>query len=223
MVRAGYRTEEPGVVQVPGGVRNRSEELVRRSPTAGVASDTGELVLPLADVAHLFTAPPIDPLAESPTQVLGTSGVSYLLELLRGARKQKPPRTLVIQRPAGGAPLVDAEQFARSLRRFAEWRIESERRELRNIYRHGWRVMGIAMVLLALCLAISSVFASDLTKSVPLIRKTLEYGFEIIGWVILWHPVDVLVFAPMSIRSRIRALQMLASLDVVVRSDPACP
>jgi hypothetical protein len=50
----------------------------------------------------------------------------------------------------------------------------------------------------------------------PLIRKTLEYGFEIIGWVVLWHPIDVLVFSPVAIRARITALRSLESMPVEV-------
>ena len=76
--------------------------------------------------------------------------------------------------------------------------------------------------MLAVCLALSSLFASDLTEWMrPLIRKTFEYGFEIIGWVILWHPIDVLVFSPVAIRARLAALQTLATVDVVIRAEPA--
>ena len=110
------------------------------------------------------------------------------------------------------------QQLTLALHRQAELRIEDQRRELRNTYRYGWRVTGIALLLLAACLAISHIFSSDFTQNMrPLIRKTFEYGFEIIGWVILWHPVDVLVFSPLEIRSRLTSLKTLASINVVTR------
>ena len=38
-----------------------------------------------------------------------------------------------------------------------------------------------------------SLFASELTAGLrPLLRKTLEYGLEIVGWVMLWYPIEVL-------------------------------
>jgi len=81
-------------------------------------------------------------------------------------------------------------------------------------------VAGLAFVLLAICLALASLFASELTEGMrPLVRTTFEYGFEIIGWVILWHPVDVLVFSPMAIRARIAALRTLAAVEVTVRVE----
>jgi hypothetical protein len=92
------------------------------------------------------------------------------------------------------------------------------RLELRQNFRYGWRVAGVAVILLAICLAISSVFTSELTEGMrPHLRTTLEYSFEIIGWVLLWHPVDVLVFVPLPLRYRIRALHALVAMDVVVR------
>ena len=49
-----------------------------------------------------------------------------------------------------------------------------------------------------------------------LLRKTLEYGFEIIGWVILWRPIEILVFEPIALRDNIAALQKLAELRGVL-------
>jgi Na+/H+-dicarboxylate symporter len=64
------------------------------------------------------------------------------------------------------------------------------------------------IIMLAICLGLSALFASDLTEWMrPLLRRTFEAGFEIIGWVILWHPIQVLVFAPVAIRVRLAALR----------------
>jgi len=99
-------------------------------------------------------------------------------------------------------------------------------RPLRLLY---LKVAVFALVMLTICLALSSLFASDLTEGMrPLVRTTFEYGFEIIGWVILWHPIDVLVFSPVAIRARLAALQTLATVDIVILAEPmpasvACP
>ena len=181
---------------------------------------TVELVLQLNDVAHLFNAPRIDPLSPGPVEGLGISGVEYLLNQLHLDKTRQRADTLTLHLPAEKASDVSVEQITSGLRRYAGWRIERERRELRNTNRYGLKVAGFAIVMLLICLALSSLFASDLTEWMsPLIRKTFEYGFEIIGWVILWHPIDVLVFAPVAMRARISALQTIASLNVVICAD----
>jgi hypothetical protein len=192
------------------------------SSTSAVGDETGALVLALSDPAHLFNAPRADPLSSSPAEVLGVSGVEYLLNLLHMDKKLQRARTLVLLLAPEKATSALAEQATLALHRQSKFRIEQQQRELRNTYRAGWRVTGAATLVLAVCLGLSSVFASDLTEGMrPLIRTTFEYGFEIIGWVILWHPIDMLVFAPLAFRARIAALQTLVSVNVVVRAEQA--
>ena len=184
--------------------------------------ETGELSLPLTDLAHLFNAPRVDPFSPGPLEGLGISGFDYLLSLLHLDKKRQRARTLKLSLPAEKASAASADQLTNALRRCAAWRIEREQRDMRNTYRYGWKAAGFALVMLAVCLALSSLFASDLTEWMrPLVRKVFEYGFEIIGWVILWHPIEVLVFSPVAIRARLAALQTLAAVDVVIRAEPA--
>jgi hypothetical protein len=182
------------------------------------------LPLPLSDLAHLFNAPPIDLLSRSHAEALGISGVEFLLNLLHMDKQRQRAHQLVLLLPPEKAPSASAEQTARALHRLVELRIEYERRELRGTYRSGWRMLGVAVILLAVCLGLASIFTSDLTEGLrPLTRTTFEYGFEIIGWVLLWHPIDVLAFAPLAIRARIAALGALAAMEVVIRADDTTP
>src|SRR5262245_59480524 len=194
---------------------------MNQSPSSYNTADTEELVLSLSDPEHLFNAPRIDPLSSSAAEVLGLSGVEHLFESLHLNKKRQRARTLVLLLPSGKTSSTLGTETTRALHSLADRRIEQERLALRNTYRYGWRVTGVALLLLALCLALASLFTSELTEGMrPLLRKTFEYGFEIIGWVILWHPIDVLGFTPLAIRSRIAALQTLARVEVVIRPDP---
>lgn len=184
-----------------------------------------DLVLPLSDPVHLFNAPSITPAFPGPLEGLGISGVDYLLGLLHLQGRNPGDRKLTLVLPGEKARDFPAEEARRLLRQHVHWRLERERRELRITQRYGWRVAGFALITLAFCLAMSSIFASEMTRALsPLLRKTLEYGFEIIGWVVLWHPIDVLVFSPVAIRARIAALRSLESLRVeVLAQSGACP
>lgn len=188
----------------------------------GELATSSELTLQLSDLTQLFNAPRIDPSSHRLVEVGGVAGVQHLLDQLHLDQRLQRTRTLTLLLPADKAVSASADETARALHRHAQFRIERERRELRNTYRYGGRVAVFAIVTLAICLGLSSIFASDVTEWMrPLLRKTFEYGFEIIGWVVLWHPIDVLVFSPVSIRARMAALRALAAMDVVVRPDPA--
>jgi hypothetical protein len=106
------------------------------------------------------------------------------------------------------------------LHRLADLRLQQEQRELRNTYRYGWRVFCLAFIALAICLALSSLFGSEYTAGMrPHLRKTLEYSFEIIGWVLMWHPIEVLLYTPTAIRMRMRPLRTLSRMYVIVSAD----
>ena len=179
-----------------------------------------ELVLTLSDAGHLFNAPAANPLSRSDSESLGISGFQHLLNLLHMERNRQRASTLRLFLPPDKAAKTSNEHATLALHRLAELRLEQEQRELCNTYRYGWRVFLLAFVALAICLALSSLFGSEITEGMrPHLRKTLEYSFEIIGWVMMWHPIEVLLFTPITIRMRMRPLRTLSKIYVVVASD----
>jgi hypothetical protein len=179
-------------------------------------SDT--LVLPLRDMAQMYNAPLIDPMSLSLPEILGISGVEYLLQHLETGRHAKAD-TLRLILPGDKVSAGLADQTHLALQRYSQYRIEEQRALVRETRLRGSRVTIVALILLAFFLSLSSVFASEVTEGMlPLLRKTLEYGFEIVGWVMLWHPIEVLVFEPIAINHRISALRRLMGLRVVVNA-----
>lgn len=175
----------------------------------------------MRDMSHMFNAPLIDPLSPGLPDVLGISGAEYLLQQLEIRRPIKL-RTVQVVVPDGRFFPDLAGQTEHALHRYAECRIPQQQTLVLETRGHGWRLTGIATVLLAFFLAASSLFASELTAGLgPLLRKTLEYGFEIVGWVMLWHPIEVLVFQPIAIKTRIKALRRLMELRVVAEAGGA--
>ena len=164
----------------------------------------------------MFNAPPVDPLSAGLPERLGVSGAEYLLQQLE-MKRVVPLKAVQLVVPQTMFSESLANEMELALRRYAECRITHQQMLMRDNRRHGWRLTGSAIVLLAFCLALSNLFASSWTEGLrPLIRKTFEYGFEIVGWVMLWYPIEVLVFQPIAIRNRIAALQRLLELIVVV-------
>jgi len=175
------------------------------------------LQLPIRDMTQLFNAPPINPLSPALPEALGVSGAEYLLQQLE-IKRPTMLTTVQLIFPEGCSADI-SPQAKNALRSYAEARIPQQQTLLRETRRNGWRLTGYAVILLAFFLALSSLFASELTERLrPLIRKTFEYGFEIIGWVMLWYPIEVLIFQPIAIRSRIKALRRLMELQVVAEA-----
>ena len=176
----------------------------------------GNFLLPMRDMAHMFNAPPVDPLSPSPPEVLGISGARYVLQQLE-TRRQVKAETLHVVLPNDKVTPGLAEQTQHAFERYAEYRIQEQQALASETRRRGWRVTVASLVLLAFFLTLANFFASEATEGMrPLFRQTLEYGFEIIGWVMLWHPIEALVFEPIAIKHKITALRRLMQLQVVV-------
>lgn len=175
----------------------------------------------MRDMANMFNAPPVDPLSPSPPEVLGISGARYVLRQLE-TRKQVKAETLHLVLPGDKVIQGLAGQTRQALQRYAEHRIQEQQAVARETRRRGWWVTVAALVLLAFFLALANLFASEVTEGMrPLLRRTLEYGFEIVGWVMLWHPIEALVFEPIAIKHKIAALRRLMQLQVVVEPGDA--
>ena len=77
------------------------------------------LQLPLRDMAHMFNAPPVDPLSPGLPEVLGISGAEYLLQQLEIRRPVKL-KTVQLVVPEGKFSPGLAGQTERALQRYAE-------------------------------------------------------------------------------------------------------
>ena len=186
------------------------------SASESLSPSSDSLRLALRDVGQMFNAPLVDPLSASPLEVLGVSGAKFVLQQLE-TRRHIETETLHLVLHSDKITPILAEQIEKALRRYAEYRIQEEQALARETRRRGWRVTFAAVLLLAFFLALAQFFASEYTEGMrPLLRTTLEYGFEIVGWVMLWHPIEVLVFEPIAIKHSINALRRLVELRVVV-------
>lgn len=191
------------------------------SASEPLSQSPGNFLLPMRDMAHIFNAPPVDPLSPSPPEVLGVSGARYVLQQFE-TRRQVKAETLHIVLPDAKISGSLAEQTHQGLLRYAQYRIQEQEALAAETRRRGWRVTAAALVLLAFFLTLANFFASEATEGMrPLLRKTLEYGFEIVGWVMLWHPIEALVFEPIAIKHKVTALRRLMQLQIVVEPGDA--
>jgi hypothetical protein len=193
-----------------------NERQIKARDSGAPSAPSETLLLAITDLTHMFNAPAVDPLSRGLPEILGVSGVEYLLDQLR----HDNTKTLQLILPEREILPRIAEHIQQALRRFAESRIQQQETLMRETRRRGWKITVAALVVLAIFLSLSSLFGSEMAQGIPsLLRKTLEYGFEIIGWVMLWRPIEILVFEPIALKDNIAALKKLAKLRVLIRKS----
>jgi hypothetical protein len=185
-----------------------AEPIVRLEPSPGRI----EVRLPDLDALYDRNARPVYP---HTSPVIEESVAEFLL---REARGQRGRHDIAVVLSVGGPPLgAEQEAAVRThLNRFFANEAELASLDLRVNRTEGMGSLRYAAPLVAVALLVMGLLYSQvgaLSGTGYLIALTYLV-FATIVWVMLWDPVEVLLFDSYFIRSRIRALRVLASAAV---------
>ena len=185
---------------------------------SGMAVENHELVVQIAEISDLFTAPDTDRLAQYEGEVMGEPALLRVVRRLMAARKIDDSARLVVLLPADKIEPGLAERARAALTRYCTLKLEDNDAQLRITRREAARLLLRGLLILAICVALSSLFRSDvITFLPPFLRNTLGEGFNVIGWVMLWRPVEAYFFDPLPIRTSSAVHRFLSSLQLEIR------
>ena len=177
-----------------------------------------ELVVQVGEVRDLFTAPDADPLAQHEGEVMGEPALLRVVRRLMAARKMSDTRKLVVLLPGDKIEPGLVERVRAALQRYCTLKLEDNDAQLLLMRREAGRLLLRGMLILLICVGVSSVFRSEtLTFLPPLINNALGEGFNVIGWVMLWAPVEAYFFNPIPIRTSSTVHRFLQSLQIEIR------
>ncbi|WP_336627547.1 MULTISPECIES: hypothetical protein [unclassified Microbacterium] len=173
-----------------------------------MTADSGTVVsLVLEDLDELFTPRPVDPLHG---RFDDRTGFEYLVETVDGSADGLRIDITV----TGSTDERRSErQIADALGGFAiahSERLESEKARIRRL---GFRELLFGLIFLAACLLGGSAVAV-LDIGPHWVRTFLGEGLVIVGWIALWHPVDMLFFEHLPLAREQRVLARLAAASV---------
>ncbi|MGZ5872156.1 MAG: hypothetical protein ACXWKP_08595 [Bradyrhizobium sp.] len=118
--------------------------------------------------------------------------------------------------------LLPVEEFSRSVapeiasavREHFSLLSRNTSREMRELFRTGRLSLLVGFVILSICLLLGLFFAQNLGEG-PL-PEILRETFLILGWVAIWKPSDIFLYAWPPIAWRRALLRRLASANVIV-------
>lgn len=106
------------------------------------------------------------------------------------------------------------DDIAPAIHRHFGYRREQSQKEYKRTLQYGWRILFIALGLLAVIFTLSEIairLAPD-NKLVLLIRES----FIILGWVALWRPMELLLYDWYPIKQKINLFRRLEQSNVQV-------
>ena len=107
-----------------------------------------------------------------------------------------------------------------AMKRYCEVQIAKSDREIREIRHQGYRDLGWAM-LFALILLLGAFLITQLTFLPEIVIYLLSTGAGIIAWVMLWPPLDSILYEWSPYRQTKRRYQQLQSAQIVINKSNA--
>jgi chitinase len=180
-----------------------------------------EIVIQISTIEQIFNPPDVNPFSERETDVLGEAALNRAVRQLqaRGWRHKKGTR-LLIQLPADQITPGLQLQVQAAVRRYCAAKIEDNLLQIQLSRRQS--LVGLVMVTLILVVigAIGYLlFASILANASEIIQGVFVGIMCVFTWVILWDPMEKLLFDWVAPSLENRTLRGIMDLDTVVESQ----
>ncbi len=137
----------------------------------------------------------------------------YLTESVEDLLSRGPPKLVFwLERPC------EVSAIEVPVRAHFEYELERHARSRSREVRLGYLALLIASALIALFIFLAQWVASSLTSTFGVAFKEV---LTISGWVLLWRPVEVLIYDGLPWRRRRKVLRNLLAARFEVRQSPA--
>lgn len=165
----------------------------------------------LNEVRQLFNSLDPSPFHEKD---LEASAADYIVDSVRELASDMPVK-LVLYLPTDACSRETAQLVEESIHHYFAYRVNVATHELRLTLQQGRTALLIGLGFLFLCIVVQQLIGS--LHKPELLWRILQEGFQIIGWVAMWKPLNVFLYEWWPIRRRRTLYRMLAAIPVELR------
>lgn len=174
------------------------------------AAKVHRIELKLAELQQLFNAMDPSPFHE---RDLDRNAEEFIVGWARESPRDAVIR-LVVHLARSAPDLADpSATVAASVRHYFDYRAQIALLELKQLLQRGRTSLLIGLAFLAACHAAASLFAPGPGTWHGIVRD----GLAILGWVAMWHPLDLLLYRWWPVLQLKRLFDRLARAEVEVK------
>lgn len=171
----------------------------------------GRIEIKLRKVAQLFNTMDPSPFRESD---LAPEAEDYIV----GRALELPaniPIEIVIHLPSDELSQASALDIASAIKDYFDLRSQAVSRELAELFKTGRLSLLIGLAILSVCLLLGWLFVQRIYEG-PL-SQVLTESFLILGWVAIWKPSDIFLYAWPPVAARRKLFRRLSEATVVLK------
>ncbi len=141
---------------------------------------------------------------------LDDDAVEYILGSLREIKRNAPVQ-LVVYLPSSEIQPHTQQEAADAIHNHFAYEEEMTRKRMVDLLNQGQRFLLIGAVFLSVCLYASYTF---LTETESVLAHVMGEGLNIIGWVAMWKPLEILLYdwRPLALTRRFH--RQLAAIEI---------
>lgn len=165
----------------------------------------------------LFNAPDINPFSENVLDILGVSGLTYIMSQLQAHRRDWKSTRLVVRVPPDQITPGFELRLTDAVRRYCRTKIEDNTIESHRIRVRSSIGLGILLAVVAALIIIAYLLFTGILAGTPqAVQLTIAFIISLFAWVTLWDPLEALIFNPIEFMRENYILRRVAQLGVVV-------
>lgn len=176
--------------------------------------NTSTITLRLKDSKHLFVSSETPPFG---VDGLPISGMDYLVNQL-SYQKSLSISKLSIQFPTTLLQSVKFYEIDRQIKRFCSYKIDQIENEKKELAREGLHALQSGGIFLAVSLILATL-VQRLALLPDLLQEFAVEGLLIVGWVGLWHPIELLIYGLWPYRKEKRIYEHISNMEIELIPD----
>lgn len=193
---------------------------IDETTTAATSPKTVDIAIDVGAPDQLFNAPPINPFSDRAVEILGNSGLSYIVRQLRAHRRDWRRLRLVVRLPPDQITPGSASRLVDAIRRYCRAKIADNALEIRLMRFRSAIGLGISGTIVAVVIAIAYIlFTGALSGASQVTQFVVTAAISLFSWVTLWDVLEALIFNPIPLLRENATLAKIVDLEIVVEAD----
>jgi hypothetical protein len=183
-------------------------------------SSTKDMAISVATPDQLFNPPAINPFSEKEVEVLGESGLTYIVRQLQAHRRDWRDMRLLIRLPPDQITPNLQPRLAEAVRRYCRARIEDNLLEIRLTRFRSSVGLGILSAIVVVSIgAAYLLFTTVFAGASNVIQAIVAATISLFAWVSLWDPLEALIFSPIAPVRENFILRRITELEIAVEAE----
>ncbi len=178
-----------------------------------------DLNIRVMDIKDLLIAPPEDPLSDIDYIQSGEAALPRAIRYIN-QKEYKDISAINIYSPSLETDVTTLEKVRHMIHHYLHFQIKEDDRKMIVFKRNTARIFRNAVIFLVICMSIVTILGMEsfLPNLPPLMRSVLVEGFTVVGWVIMWRPIELFMNQWTGLKLENRMYQQLLKAEIRVSS-----